>query len=136
VSTKAIRSALETILATWAAARVPALRVAWDNVPFTPGTGETYLRAFMLPARTISTSLGGLDHDYRGIFQVDVSAPVDSGSGKAQGIAEEVIALYPNNLITATTPPVQIVAQPSIAAAVVDGVTFSVPVSITYRAFT
>jgi hypothetical protein len=136
LSDKAIRSALETILSTWAAGRVPALRVAWDNVPFTTATGETYLRAYMLPAATISTSFGGADHDYRGIFQVTVAAPVDSGSGVALGIAEEVIALYPNNLITATTPPVQIVKPPSIATAMVDGVSFVVPVSITYRAFT
>lgn len=50
MSNKLCRQAIETRLATWAAARVPALPIAFENAPFTPVTGATYLRAFLLPA--------------------------------------------------------------------------------------
>lgn len=94
-----IRSLLEGRLSTWAAARSPALAVAWENAAFTPPAG-TYLRAFILPSATRSDDLEGSHRQYTGVFQVSIVAPLGTGPGAAEGIAEELATLFP--VVTAT----------------------------------
>lgn len=56
MSHKIIRSLLEARLKAWAAARTPALRIAYQNVAFTPSNNEIYLRAFLIPAAPTVTT--------------------------------------------------------------------------------
>jgi hypothetical protein len=44
-------------------------------VDATPIAGETYLRAFSLPADTASNTLSGDHRLYTGVFQVNIVAP-------------------------------------------------------------
>jgi len=97
MSHKIIRQIYEARLAAWAAARVPALRIAYQGVPFTPTPAETYLAAFTLPAGTGSETLGGDHKVYTGVFQVSVVTPAGSGTGKAEGVVDELAALFPLN---------------------------------------
>ena len=137
MSTKAIRAALESRLATWAAARSPALRVTYENVPFSPASGETYLAAYMLPANTATEDLEGTHRGYRGVFQVSIIAPINVGPGAADGIAAELDALFPvNGRYTSGGVTVQIVSAASVAVAIPDPDRYTAPVSITYRADT
>lgn len=137
MSQKAIRSALEGRLKTWSAARVPALRVAFENSLFTPVVGETYLRAYVLPADTTSEDLAGSHRAFRGLLQVSITAPITSGPGAAAGIADELGALFPvNGRYTVTGIVTQIIGPASAAPALQDEVNYTVPVSIGYRADT
>ena len=137
MSTKAIRAALEGRLSTWAAARSPVLRVAYENVLFDPASGETYLAAFLLPAPTRSQDLAGAHRGYRGVFQVNVVSPINVGSGAADGIAAELDALFPvDGRYTSGGVTVQIIGAASVGPAMPDPESYSVPVSITYRADT
>ena len=137
MSTKAIRAALEGRLATWAAARSPALRVSYENVPFTPTAGETYLAAYMLPATTRSQDLAGDHRGYGGVFQVNVTSPINVGPGAADGIAAELDTLFPvNGRYTSGGVTVQIIGPASVGPAPQDPERYSEPVSITYRADT
>lgn len=53
--------------------------IAWPNTKFTPTHGVTYLEPIMLP---ITSNLETLNdyHRYTGIFQVNVSVPVEEGT--------------------------------------------------------
>lgn len=136
MSEKIIRSIYEARLASWAAARSPALKVAFENVKFTPPTdGSTYLRCFLLPATTDSQDLQGTHEAFLGLFQINIVAKVDGGMGEAKGIADELRALFPNNLrLSKSGLTVQSISPCSQASTQQDTNTATVPVWFNYRA--
>lgn len=137
MSTEAVRAALEGRLATWAAARSPALRIAYQNVPFTPNGGETYLRPVLLPAPTISDDLAGAHRGYVGVLQVSIVGPPNIGMGAALGIAAELDALFPvNGRYTASGVTTQVIGPASAGPVIQEPDQFNLPVSIQYRADT
>lgn len=134
MSQKTIRKLYEQRLATWAAAK--PISVAWQNAPFTPPAGA-YLRAFLLPADTDSQDLAGDHRAYTGVFQVSIVAPAGQGSAAAETLAEELAALFPNNLPLSNGEfGVQIVSPCSAGPAIQDGNRYTVPVWFRYRADT
>lgn len=98
MSTTKVRKLFETRLKNWASARSPALRVAFEDVAFTPNAGETYLRCFTLPARTGSDDLQGIHRLYTGVWQVNIVKPSNGGVGSLSAIADELETLFPQNL--------------------------------------
>lgn len=137
MSNASVRAALESRLSTWAAARVPALSVVWQNVPADPLQGTTYLRAFLLPAPTQSDDLEGLHRARLGVFQVSIVLPISVGPGAADGIADELNTLFPvNGRYTSGSVTTQIITPASPSQGFQDEATFIVPVSIGYRADT
>lgn len=137
MSQKKCRAIYEARLATWAAARSPALRVAYQNAPFTPATGETFLRVHQIPAATQSADLAGTLRTWLGLIQIDIMAPINAGSGAALGIADELGALFVHNARLSTTGlTVQQTAPVSVGPALQDEAHFQVPASFSYRADT
>lgn len=137
MSHKIIRSLLEGRLKTWAAARIPALRVAYQNVEFTPTPSETYLRAFLLPAGTNSNDLAGVHRLYTGLFQVTIITPAGGGTGAAEGLADELAALYPlNDQLTKAGFSVQVMTPVNPGPEQQEDTAFALPVSFQYRADT
>lgn len=135
MSQKTIRALLEGRLATWAAAHTPVLRGAWENTPFTPASGETYLRPFLLPADTEDQFLSGGHRGYLGVFQISITGPINVGSGAINTIAAEIEALFPTGLaLTSGSVTVRVTTPPSIAPALQEPSSYTVPVSFTYRA--
>lgn len=137
MSNKLVRSAIETRLNAWASARAPALRIAFEGVTFAPLNGETYLQVFLLPATTGSNDLAGAHRVYRGVYQVSVVTPSGIGPGAAEGIADELAALFPLNLrMTVPGLTVQVITPVTAAKGEPDPPTFTLPVSFQYRADT
>lgn len=137
MSQKLCRQAYEARLKTWADARSPALRVAFENAAFTPIADETYLKASLLPARTDSEDLAGEHRAYRGVFQVSVYAPINKGPGAAESVADELAALFVLNArLTAGAITVQQITPASVAPALQFDSNYVVPVSFEYRADT
>lgn len=138
MSDKIIRSLFEGRLKTWATARVPPLPIAYEDVSMTPpADGSPYLQAFLLPATPDSQDLEGKHTAYRGIFQVSVVTKAGIGRGTAEGIADEIAALFPNNLgLTKTTFTVYVRAPMSTGSAQPGDTTTTLPLSIQYRADT
>ncbi|MCE0464902.1 DUF4128 domain-containing protein [Pseudomonas uvaldensis] len=137
MSHKIIRSLLEARLKAWAAARTPALRIAYQNVPFTPNSGETYLRAFLLPAGTDSNDLAGAHRLYTGLFQITIVTPAGNGPAGAETIADELAVLYPLNYRLTRdglTALVMTPVEPGPEQA--EDTSFTLPVSFQYRADT
>lgn len=99
MSDKIIRQLLEGRLATWAAARNPVIRIAYQDRAFTPTSNETYLRCFVLPANTASDDLQGVHEQFVGVWQVSIVKPSGGGGGLGPAliIEDELRALFPNN---------------------------------------
>lgn len=138
MSDRIIRGLFEGRLKAWATARVPALPIDYEDVAFTPPVdGSAYLRAFLLPASADSLDLEGKHTAYRGVFQVSVMTKAGEGRGAAGLIAEEVAALFPNNLaMTKTTFTVYVRSPMSTASAQQGDTTTTLPLSFQYRADT
>lgn len=132
-----ISAALESRLLAWAKARTKPLKVVAENETYTPATGETYLRAFALPAVTASNTLSGDHHLYVGVFQVNIVAPSGKYRTESSGIVDELAALFPVNLRIPRAGLVAIVLTPvGPGPGIADGSTYTVPASFQYRADT
>lgn len=137
MSNKTIRNLFENRLKAWAAARIPAIRVAYQDAPFTPNSGETYLECFQLPATTDSQDLAGEHKLYQGVWQVTIVKPAGTGLVAAGGIEDELAALFPNNLELTSGAFSVFVRSPMSAAPALVGTPYTrVPVSCQYRADT
>lgn len=137
MSNKTIKALLEGRLNTWAKARSPAIRVAFQDVPFTPASGETYLECFVLPADMDSQDFAGQHKLYRGVWQVTIVKPKGNGLGAALGIEEELAALFPNSLMLSNAGFDLFIRSPMGAGpALVDELNTRIPVSCQYRADT
>jgi hypothetical protein len=137
MSHKIIRSLFEGRLKTWAAARSPALRISYQNVDFAPAASETYLRAFLLPAGTNSNDLAGAHRLYTGLFQITVVTPSGGGTGAAEGLIDELDALFPlYDRLTKAGFSVQVMTPVEPGPEQQEDTAFALPVSFQYRADT
>jgi hypothetical protein len=133
MSQKTIRSLLESRLKAWAAARVPALPIAFENASFTPPQGA-YLAAYLLPADTTSQDLEGSLRNRAGVFQVNIVCPTGKGPAEGQTIAAELDALFPANLRLTSGPFVLQTTSPTRErSAIQSDDRYTVPVDFTYR---
>jgi hypothetical protein len=137
MSHKIIRSLLESRLGAWASARTPVLRIAYQNVSFTPVDDETYLRAFLLPAGTESNDLAGAHRLYTGVFQITIVTPAGNGPSGAESIADELAALYPlNDRLIRNSLTALIMTPVEPGPEQTEDTAFTLPVSFQYRADT
>lgn len=138
MSDRIIRSLFEGRLKAWASARTPVLPIAYEDVTFTPpANGAPYLKIFLLPGKTDSEDLEGKHTSYRGVLQISVVTKSGEGRGAAGLIADEISALYPNNMaLTKAEFTVFIRSSMATAAAVQGDTTSSMPLSFQYRADT
>lgn len=132
-----IAAACESRLLTWAKARAKPIKVVVENETYTPATGETYLRAFTLPAVTASNTLSGDHRVYSGVFQVNIVTASGKYRTEASGIVDELAALFPLNLRIPRAGLVALVMTPvAPGPGIPDGNTFTVPASFQYRSDT
>lgn len=131
MTTQRIRGAFETRLTT--ANLAP---IAFENEAFVPPAGA-YLRAFLLPAATVSRTLDRLHREYLGVFQVTVVLPPNQPIGVGQALIDQVAALFP-----VAAPMVQAglevwLEQPmSQGPAFQDGTRMTIALSAPYQAHT
>ncbi|MBD9585827.1 DUF4128 domain-containing protein [Pseudomonas sp. PDM03] len=137
MSHKIIRSLFEGRLKTWAETRSPALRISYQNVDFAPTANETYLRAFLLPAGTNSNDLAGAHRLYTGLFQITIVTPAGGGTGAAEGLVDELAALFPlNDRLTKPGFSAQVMTPVEPGPEQQEDTAFALPVSFQYRADT
>lgn len=136
MSNKAIRKVIEKRLKTWADARSPALPIAFENAAFSQPTG-IYLQGFLLPADTMGDDLAGDHLRYQGIYQISIWANINTGPGVAEGIAEELLALFPlYDIFTDSGMSVWVAGPVTSGRAASESNRFMLPVTFTYRADT
>jgi hypothetical protein len=132
-----IASIYEGRLIAWAKALSVPLKVVVENEAYAPKDGETYLKAYTLPADTASNTLAGDHKLYTGVFQVSIVTPSGKYRGVAGALADQMAALFPlyerntkGALTVVTMSPVD--PGPGIS----EDATYTVPVSFLYRADT
>ncbi|MFA0969561.1 phage tail terminator-like protein [Pseudomonas amygdali] len=132
-----ISAAFESRLLAWAKARAKPLKVVVENETYSPSTGETYLRAFTLPAVTVSYTLSGDHRVYVGVFQVNVITPSGKYRTEASGIVDELATLFALNLRIARAGLVALVMTPvAPGPGIQDESAFTIPASFQYRSDT
>ncbi len=136
MSNRLIRAEFESRLATWAAAKVPPIPVAYQNKTFTPPTAR-HVRAFLLPAQTDSRDLDGLHRLYLGVWQVSLFMPIGTGAGAAELLVDEICDLYPKSMsvLLPTSEIILTLSRPMSAAPPInDPAYYIVPISCSYSA--
>jgi len=131
MSLAAIQSALEKRLLTLA----PQLPTAWENVTFTPPS-SMWQRVNHLINVPRDLALERTLRMDRGIFQVTVHAPINTGRLAAMQRAELIRDHFaPVLMLTEGAVRVDIVDTPRIASPMPDEAWWAVPVSVYWSAF-
>ncbi|WP_223496397.1 phage tail terminator-like protein [Pseudomonas sp. A-RE-26] len=132
-----IASIYEAKLIAWSKARAEPIKVVFENVQYDPADGETYLRAFLLPGDTASSTLAGDHRAFIGVYQVSIVAPAGTGKAKTNPLVVELTGLFrlyardtKSGVTVVTMSPVE--QGPGIT----DAATYMVPASFEYRADT
>lgn len=128
-----ITTALEAMLGLWADGE--GVRVAWDNIQFDPPSDGLYLISHDMPAQPYSIDMAGGCRVHPGVYQVTVVAPAGGGKSQAKVLARRVAGLFPENQeIPGDGFTAWVTSPPAIFSGIADGVSYSIPVSINYRA--
>ena len=90
-----IASIYEAKLIAWAKALPVPLKVVVENEAYAPKDGETYLKAYTLPADSASNTLAGDHRLYTGVFQVSIVTPSGKYRGVAGALADQIAVLFP-----------------------------------------
>lgn len=123
--TRRITSTLETRLAVMP--NVPAIK--WPGVKFDQLGDDIYLQPFVIRGANNLLSLSGGLTDNIGIYQVNVVGPRSQGAGAVETIADNVAMHFAADRKLNGMDILDITPN----AAVEGDVTYTVPVSITYR---
>ena len=128
-----IAAALATRLGKWADAE--GIPVAWENVPFTPPSDGLYLAVHDMPATPRTVDLGLRCRIYSGVYQINVVAPAGTGRADVVTLADSVAELFPEGQeIEGRGFTCWIDQTPGVFRGITTSVSYTVPVSLNYRA--
>lgn len=133
---------VESSIATALMARVASLvlspvhPVAYPNMAFTPPANKKYLRVTHFPNTTDSDFVSNTSTDeHKGILQITVCAPLNSGETQAREIAGLVVEHFPKGMaLYRDDVKVRITKRPDCAAKITTDTEIQIPVSIRYEA--
>ena len=126
------RQAIEIKLMAWAAAR--PIRVANFEQEFEAQAGETYLRAYLLPAGTTCRYLGGEAYEYTGVYQVSIVCPAGQPLATAEALVDELSSLFRVDSALSRNGFEGLVTEPvDQGPAIAESATYTVPASFAYR---
>lgn len=130
----ALETRLQALVDPWI---VDPPSIAWEDVDFTPTTGQQYLRVHHLHNTPRDLFLEGGPAEMVGILQVDVVYPAGRGKVEAKRLAGQVADLFaPVQSLTTGAYRIDLLKTPAIAGGMNDGDGwYMVPVSIPWRAF-
>ena len=112
------------------------LQIVYENIEATPND-EIYLKSNILPAITTCVDLDGESRIYKGIYQVSVVAPINAGKSRSQQIVESIIKHFQLNIeLKKSAFSLYINSVPSAYPAITDKTTYTIPISMNYRADT
>lgn len=131
MSVKSIRQALEVALNTWAIANNTV--ISWQNIPYKPTEGTSYVRASLIPAETLNPTLGDSFNRKIGIFQLLVYVKEGIGNAAAETLADSLLNYFARGeSFVANSITVRILESPSVSPALNDGGWYILPVSVRY----
>ena len=126
------RQAIEIKLMAWAAAR--PIRVANFEEGFEAEAGETYLRAYLLPASTTCNYLGGEAYEYTGAYQVSIVCPAGQALAGAEALVDELSSVFRVDSPLSRKGFEGLITEPvEQGPTIPESATYTVPASFTYR---
>lgn len=129
---KGIRSILETQLTS--IQDVPD--IAYENVPFDPTTGVSYIQVFYIPTSRRPAVRGtNPQQRYEGIFAINCYAPEGSGPAAAETIAENVITAFEATTSLTSNNITVSIDYSEVEQGFLDSPWFMVPVNIGWYAY-
>ena len=112
------------------------LQIVYENIEATPND-EIYLKSNILSAMTACFDLEGESQIYQGVYQVSVVAPINTGKSRSQQIVESIIKHFQlNPELKKGNLLLYINSVPSAYPAITDKTTYTIPISMNYRADT
>ena len=93
---------LSTVLNTYSVAVATAIDVAWINTAYEPDPNTEYLVEHFLPNTSDERSLADGDR-IKGIYQITIVTPVNTGTALLDTLQDEITALYNYKTIINTT---------------------------------
>lgn len=88
------RQELESKLATFAAAQVPLVVVAYEGVPFTRPVGVPWMECFVKTGPVTLSAVSGESVRTRGTWAVNCYYPSGQGTGKLETLAQGVVNTF------------------------------------------
>lgn len=73
--------------------------IAWENIPYKPVLGTSYIRQTLIPAQSQDIDLGTLQLN-QGIYQVDVFYPVNQGVATLLEKMDDIYDLFKGAVLT------------------------------------
>lgn len=131
--TPVITAAIEAYLGDRMAAY--GIQVAYDNVSFEPPADEIWLQSHVLPSVPYSIDLARSCKVYPGVYQVSVIVPAQRGKSSGLAVAKQICDLFPDGQeIPAEGVELYINGEPTIYPGIQNDTSYTIPVSMTYRA--
>ena len=122
-----MRAALETSLSS--VTDVPS--VGWENVQFSPTTGQPYVKPRLIPTRR-EPAVRGTNPQmfYQGIFRVECYVPEDNGPAAGDELADKIIDAFEATTDVSYSGTIVSIRYAEREMAEIDGPFYMIPVNI------
>tara|TARA_R110000851_G_scaffold147401_1_gene287280 strand:+ start:607 stop:1014 length:408 start_codon:yes stop_codon:yes gene_type:complete len=122
-----IRAALETTLSS--VTDVPS--VGWENVQFSPTTGQPYVKPRLIPTRR-EPAVRGTNPQmfYQGVFRVECYVPEDNGPSAGDELADKIIDAFEATTDVSYSGTIVSIRYAEREMAEIDGPFYMIPVNI------
>ena len=121
-----IRSALEVKLAS--ITDVPS--IGWENLQFSPTTGQPYLKPRLIPTRR-EPAVRGVDPQmyYQGIFRIECYVPEGSGPSAGDDLADKIMEAFEATTDVSQAGTIVSIRYAEREQADIDGPFYMIPVN-------
>ena len=110
--------------------------IAFENVPFTPVDGTTWLRESYLPANSATVGLEpGGSTDFVGVYQISIYTPLDDSKFGAYELVDAITAHFARGTMLVFEGQAVVVEQVNVSQGLASGGWWLMPVSVNWRAF-
>lgn len=122
-----IRSALEVKLAS--ITDVPS--IGWENLQFSPTTGQPYLKPRLIPTRR-EPAVRGVDPQmyYQGVFRIECYVPEGSGPSAGDDLADKIMEAFEATTDVSQAGTIVSIRYAEREQADIDGPFYMIPVNI------
>jgi len=110
--------------------------IAFENVPFTPVDGTTWLRESYLPANSATVGLEPSGStDFVGVYQISIYTPLDDSKFGAHQLIDDITAHFARGTMLVFEGQAVVVEQVNVSQGLASGSWWLMPVSVNWRAF-
>ena len=110
--------------------------IAFENVPFTPVDGTTWLRESYLPANSATVGLEPSGStDFVGVYQISIYTPLDDSKFGAHQLIDDITAHFTRGTMLVFEGQSVVVEQVNVSQGLASGGWWLMPVSVNWRAF-